>query len=63
MKVVVLGGAGAMAQVVIRDLLESPDVETIGVAGDRYDSVRKSFRNWGRVRPSLRRPTPEILEG
>jgi lysine 6-dehydrogenase len=40
LKIIVLGGAGAMAQVIIRDLLESPEVETIGVAGDNYDSVK-----------------------
>ena len=32
MKILVLGAAGAMAQVTIRDLLESPGVDKIGVA-------------------------------
>ena len=32
MKILVLGTAGAMAQVIIRDLLESPGVDKIGVA-------------------------------
>jgi hypothetical protein len=63
LKVIVLGGAGAMAQFIIRDLLESPNVETIGVAGDGYDFVRRVVSKPGRARRSQRSPMPEILEG
>ena len=37
-----------MAQVIIRDLLESPKAETIGVAGDKYDSVRRVVSSLGK---------------
>jgi saccharopine dehydrogenase (NAD+, L-lysine-forming) len=41
LKVIVLGGGGAMAQVIIRDLVETSDASTIGVADVNLDAARK----------------------
>jgi saccharopine dehydrogenase (NAD+, L-lysine-forming) len=47
MKIIVLGGAGAMAQVIIRDLLESPDVQTVGVADVDYEAAKRAVSELG----------------
>ncbi len=41
MKIVVLGGAGAMAQVIVRDLLESSDADLIGVADVNFEAASR----------------------
>jgi len=41
LKVVVLGGAGSMAQVILRDLVETSDADTIGVADVNLDTASK----------------------
>jgi saccharopine dehydrogenase (NAD+, L-lysine-forming) len=48
MEVLVLGGYGAMAQSTVPDLLESPDVERVGIAGrslTRAKAFAKGFRD------------------
>ena len=48
MKILVLGGAGAMAQVTIRDLLENKTVERVGVADlhlERAEAASRSLRD------------------
>jgi len=44
MKVLVLGGAGAMAEVTVRDLLESVGVERVGVADLNYEKASAAAR-------------------
>ncbi len=39
MKIVVLGGAGAMAQVIVRDLLETSEADVIGVADVNFEAA------------------------
>lgn len=41
MKIVVLGGAGAMAQVIVRDLTESPGVTSVGIADISYEAAEQ----------------------
>lgn len=41
MKVAVLGGAGAMAQVIVRDLVESRGVDSVGVADINIESAER----------------------
>ncbi len=50
MKIVVLGGAGAMAQVIVRDLLESSEAETIGVADLNLEAARRAVSSLGTSR-------------
>jgi lysine 6-dehydrogenase len=47
MKVLVLGGAGAMAQVAIRDLLLTNQVEEVGVADLHFESAEAAAKNLG----------------
>ncbi|HYY47822.1 MAG TPA: saccharopine dehydrogenase NADP-binding domain-containing protein, partial [Thermoplasmata archaeon] len=42
LKILILGGYGAMAQSTVPDLLSSPDVERVGIAG-RSETRAKSF--------------------
>jgi lysine 6-dehydrogenase len=42
LKVAVLGGYGAMAQVVVRDLLDSPEIRQVGICG-RSEKKAKAF--------------------
>ncbi len=44
MKVLVLGGAGAMAQVTIRDLLENSNVDKVGIADLRVEHAQVAAR-------------------
>ena len=44
MKVLILGGYGAMAQSTVPDLLESPGVQRVGIAGRNLDKA-KAFAN------------------
>lgn len=50
MKIAIIGGAGAMAQVIIRDLLETSDADTIGVADINLDAASKTVSALGSTR-------------
>ncbi len=50
MKIVVLGGAGAMAQVIVRDLLESSEVDAIGVADVNFEAASRAVSLLGTSR-------------
>ncbi len=39
-KIVVLGGSGAMAQVTVRDLIDSPVVDLVGIADINYEGAK-----------------------
>ena len=50
MRILVLGGAGAMAQVTLRDLLDNPKVERIGVGDLNGEMVKATVKNLGNDR-------------
>ena len=42
MKIGVLGGYGGMAQVIVRDLIESPETKEVAICGRNFEKA-KSF--------------------
>ncbi len=50
MKILVLGGAGAMAQVIVRDLLESSEADPIGVADINFEAATQAVSLLGTSR-------------
>jgi saccharopine dehydrogenase (NAD+, L-lysine-forming) len=46
LKVIILGGYGAMAQSTVPDLLESPGVERVGIAGRNLDKAKAFAKLW-----------------